>query len=162
VEKAQVPADVIAKEREIATAQVAEDRQDRDMAAKIVEGKVNKAISAITLAGQAFVKGDGKQTVENMLKSQDARVNGFDTTSSAKASRKGRMISPPRLLRWLRCKLWTGRTGARALAVEPRLPLMSIPNESARCRQRRSLSLRAVAVTEPAYRRILLKLRVRR
>jgi len=77
VDKSQVPADVIAKEREIATAQVAEDGKTGDMAAKIVEGKVNKAISAMTLAGQAFVKGDGKQTVEQLLKAQGATVNGF-------------------------------------------------------------------------------------
>ena len=79
VDKSQVPADVIAKEREIAVAQVAEDGKTGDMAAKIVDGKVNKAISAITLPGQAFVKGDGKQTVEQLLKTQGAAVNGFDT-----------------------------------------------------------------------------------
>ncbi len=79
VDKSQVPADLIAKEREIAVAQVAEDGKTGDMAAKIVDGKVNKAISAITLAGQAFVKGDGKQTVEQLLKTQGAAVNGFDT-----------------------------------------------------------------------------------
>jgi elongation factor Ts len=78
VTKSQVPADVIAKEREIATAQVAEDGKTGDMAAKIVEGKVSKAVSAMTLAGQAFVKGDGKQTVEQLLKAQGATVNGFD------------------------------------------------------------------------------------
>jgi elongation factor Ts len=78
VDKSGVPADVIAKEREIATAQVAEDGKTGDMAAKIVEGKVNKAISAMTLAGQAFVKGDGKQTVEQLLKSKNASVNGFE------------------------------------------------------------------------------------
>ena len=78
VEKSQVPADVVAKEREIALAQVAEDGKTGDMAAKIVEGKVNKAISAMTLSGQAFVKGDGKQTVEQLLKAQGASVNGFE------------------------------------------------------------------------------------
>ena len=78
VEKSQVPAEVIAKEREIAAAQVAEDGKTGDMAAKIVEGKVNKAISALTLVGQAFVKGDGKQTVDQLLKAQKATVNGFD------------------------------------------------------------------------------------
>ena len=31
----------------------------------------------MTLAGQAFVKGDGKQTVEQLLKGQGASVNGF-------------------------------------------------------------------------------------
>jgi len=78
VEKSQVPVDVVAKEREIALAQVAEDGKTGDMAAKIVEGKVNKAISAMTLSGQAFVKGDGKQTVEQLLKAQGASVNGFE------------------------------------------------------------------------------------
>ena len=78
LDKTQVPADVVAKEREIATAQVAEDGKTGDMAAKIVEGKVNKALSAMTLAGQAFVKGDGKQTVDQLLKAQAATVNGFD------------------------------------------------------------------------------------
>ncbi len=77
VDKSHVPADVAAKEREIATAQVAEDGKTGDMAAKIVEGKVNKALAAMTLAGQAFVKGDGKQTVEQLLKAQGASVNGF-------------------------------------------------------------------------------------
>ena len=73
-----MPADVVAKEREIALAQVAEDGKTGGMAAKIVEGKVNKAISAMTLSGQAFVKGDGKQTVEQLLKAQGASVNGFE------------------------------------------------------------------------------------
>jgi elongation factor Ts len=77
VDKSGVPADVIAKEREIATGQVAADGKTGDMAAKIIEGKVNKAVSAMTLLGQAFVKGDGKQTVEHLLKAQGANVNGF-------------------------------------------------------------------------------------
>jgi elongation factor Ts len=77
VDKSGVPSETIAKEREIATAQVAEDGKTGDMAAKIVEGKVNKALSAMTLLGQAFVKGDGKQTVEQLLKARGATVNGF-------------------------------------------------------------------------------------
>jgi elongation factor Ts len=77
IDKSAVSADVIAKEREIAAAQVAEDGKTGDMAAKIIEGKVNKAVSAMTLAGQAFVKGDSKQTVEQLLKAQGATVNGF-------------------------------------------------------------------------------------
>jgi elongation factor Ts len=78
LDKTQVPAELIAKEREIATAQVAEEGKTGDMAAKIVDGKVNKAISTMTLAGQAFVKGDGKQTVDQLLKTQGGTVNGFD------------------------------------------------------------------------------------
>jgi elongation factor Ts len=78
VAKSGVPADVIAKEREIAAAQVAEDGKTGEMAAKIVEGKVNKAVSAMTLIGQVFVKGDGKQTVGDLVKAQGATVNGFE------------------------------------------------------------------------------------
>ena len=78
VDKSGVPADVIAKEREIAAAQVAEDGKTGEMAAKIVEGKVNKAVSAMTLIGQVFVKGDGKQTVGDLVKSEGATVNGFE------------------------------------------------------------------------------------
>ena len=77
VDKSGVAADVVAKEREIAAAQVAEDGKTGDMAARIVEGKVNKAIAAMTLLAQAFVKGDGKQTVEQLLKGAGASVNGF-------------------------------------------------------------------------------------
>jgi elongation factor Ts len=77
VDKTGISPGVVDKEREIAAAQVAEDGKTGDMAAKIVEGKVNKAISAMTLLGQAFVKGDGKQTVEQLVKSKGATVHGF-------------------------------------------------------------------------------------
>jgi elongation factor Ts len=77
VDRTGLGADVIAKEREIATAQVAEEGKTGDMAAKIVEGKVAKLLAAKTLAGQPFVKGDGKETVERLLKKSGATVNGF-------------------------------------------------------------------------------------
>ncbi len=77
VDRTGLGADVIAKEREIATAQVAEEGKTGDMAAKIVEGKVAKLLAAKTLAGQPFVKGDGKETVEQLLKRSGATVNGF-------------------------------------------------------------------------------------
>jgi elongation factor Ts len=77
VDRTGLGADVIAKEREIATAQVAEEGKTGDMAAKIVEGKVAKLLAAKTLAGQPFVKGDGKETVEQLLKKSGATVNGF-------------------------------------------------------------------------------------
>ena len=77
VDKSQVPAETVAKEREIAAAQVAEDGKTGEMATKIIEGKVNKAVAAMTLLGQAFVKGDGKQTVEQLLKAKGATVYAF-------------------------------------------------------------------------------------
>jgi elongation factor Ts len=77
VDKSLVPAETAAKEREIAAAQVAEDGKTGEMATKIIEGKVNKAVAAMTLLGQAFVKGDGKQTVEQLLKAKGATVHAF-------------------------------------------------------------------------------------
>ena len=77
IDQAGIPSDIVAKERAIAEAQVAEDGKTGDMAAKIVEGKVNKALATMTLAGQPFVKGDGKQSVGQLVKAQGAVVNGF-------------------------------------------------------------------------------------
>ena len=77
VDKSGISPDVVAKEREIAAAQVAEDGKTGDMAAKIVEGKLHKALTSTTLHGQAFVKGDGKQTVEQLVKASGATVHGF-------------------------------------------------------------------------------------
>ena len=77
VDKSQVPAETVAKEREIAAAQVAEEGKTGEMATKIIEGKVNKAVAAMTLLGQAFVKGDGKHTVEQLLKAKGATVHAF-------------------------------------------------------------------------------------
>jgi len=76
----QVPADMVAKEREIAEAQVAADPKNAskpaEIVAKMVDGKVRKVLGEITLLGQAFVK-DDKQTVEAVLKKAGARVVRF-------------------------------------------------------------------------------------
>ena len=77
IDGAEVAAEVVAKEREIAAAQVAEEGKTGDMAAKIVEGKVKKFLAGVTLHGQPFVKGDGKETVAHLLKARGATVNGF-------------------------------------------------------------------------------------
>ena len=47
-----------------------------NIAAKMVEGAVNKFLGEITLQGQPFVK-DDKQTVEKMLAAKKAKVNGY-------------------------------------------------------------------------------------
>src|SRR5450631_392478 len=59
LDESEVATDDVERERTIAAARVAEDGKTGEMAAKIVEGKVNKAITAMTLLGQPFVKGDG-------------------------------------------------------------------------------------------------------
>jgi elongation factor Ts len=43
----------------------------------MVEGGVAKFVAENTLTGQPFVKGDGKETVGDLLKAQGATVNGF-------------------------------------------------------------------------------------
>ena len=72
-----VPADVIERERKIKAAQAAESGKPANIVEKMVEGGVAKFIAEVTLLGQPFVKGDGKQTVGDLLKSQGATVNGF-------------------------------------------------------------------------------------
>jgi elongation factor Ts len=73
-----VPPSVIEHERKIKMAQAAESGKPAAIAEKIVEGGVAKFIAEVTLVGQPFVKGDGKQTVGELLKAQGAQVHGFD------------------------------------------------------------------------------------
>ena len=77
VEKTGVPPQIVDKEREIAAARAAESGKPADIVKKMVEGAVAKYLSEVTLLAQPFVKGDGKQTVEQLLKSRGATVNGF-------------------------------------------------------------------------------------
>jgi elongation factor Ts len=73
----QVPADIVAKERSIAAARAAESGKPANIVEKMVEGAVAKYLSEVTLLAQPFVKGDGKQTVGQLVKAQGAAVNGF-------------------------------------------------------------------------------------
>lgn len=72
----QVPADVLAREREIYTAQAAESGKPADIVAKMVEGRLRKYLNEVTLLGQPFVK-DPDQSVEKYLKSNQASVVRF-------------------------------------------------------------------------------------
>jgi elongation factor Ts len=76
VSKEQVPADLLAKEREIYTAQAAESGKPANIVEKMVEGRITKYLAEITLLGQPFVK-DPDQTVEKLLASKGAKVNAF-------------------------------------------------------------------------------------
>lgn len=71
-----VPADVIAKEKEIYAAQAAGSGKPADIVEKMVMGRVKKFLSEITLLGQPFVK-NPDQTVEQLLKEKSASVTGF-------------------------------------------------------------------------------------
>jgi elongation factor Ts len=74
--KSEVPADIIAREREIQLARAKESGKPAEIAAKMVEGSLNKFLGEITLMGQPFVK-DDKQTVEKMLAARKAKVSGY-------------------------------------------------------------------------------------
>jgi elongation factor Ts len=76
----QVPAESVAKEKDIFVSQVAQDPKTAgkpaEIVAKMVDGKVRKYLGEITLLGQPFVK-DDKQSVEQVLKKANARVARF-------------------------------------------------------------------------------------
>jgi elongation factor Ts len=74
--RADVPADVAARERDILTARAKESGKPAEIVAKMVEGGVNKFLGEISLLGQPFVK-DDKQTIEKMLASKKAKVLGY-------------------------------------------------------------------------------------
>jgi len=73
---ADVPADLIARERSVATAKAAESGKPADIAAKMIEGSVQKYLKEVSLFNQPFVKND-KQTVEQMLKEKNTAVKSF-------------------------------------------------------------------------------------
>ena len=74
--RSEVPADVVARERDILAARARESGKPAEIAAKMVEGGLNKFLGEITLLGQPFVK-DDKQTVEKMLAAKKTRVLGY-------------------------------------------------------------------------------------
>ena len=74
----EVPAELIEKERSVALAKAQESGKPADIAAKMVEGSVQKYLKEVSLADQVFVKAaDGKQTVAQMLKAANTTVKGF-------------------------------------------------------------------------------------
>jgi elongation factor Ts len=73
----QVPAELIAKEKEIYAARAVAEGKPANMIEKIAEGRLRKFYEEVTLLGQSFVK-DPEQSVENLLKSRKARVVRFE------------------------------------------------------------------------------------
>jgi elongation factor Ts len=83
---ADVPAELIEKERAVAAGKAAEDAsvaeaagkpaQSAEIVARRIEGSVVKYLKEVSLFNQTFVKND-KQTVEQMLKSVNTTVKGF-------------------------------------------------------------------------------------
>ena len=72
----QVPAELVAKEREIFTALSAESGKPPAIVAKMVEGRVRKFLDEVALTGQPFVK-DPNVTVSKLLAERKANVLRF-------------------------------------------------------------------------------------
>jgi len=72
----QVPAEDLAKEREIFKAQALKDGKPEKIVDKIVEGRVRKYLAENTLLGQSFIK-DPDITVEKLVSDAGAVVKGF-------------------------------------------------------------------------------------
>lgn len=72
-----VPAERVAKEKEILTAQAADSGKPADIIEKMIGGRLNKMLAEISLLSQPFVK-NPDQTVADLQKSVgDARVERF-------------------------------------------------------------------------------------
>lgn len=76
VSPSDVPAPVVAKEREIFAEQVKAEGKPPEIAGKIVAGKLRKRLNEVSLTGQPFVK-DDKTTIESLLKSAKAEVTAM-------------------------------------------------------------------------------------
>lgn len=73
---AEVPAELVERERRVAAEKAAESGKPAEIVAKMVEGSVQKFLKEVSLFNQTFVKND-KQTVEQMLKAAGTHVKGF-------------------------------------------------------------------------------------
>jgi len=71
-----VPADVLEKEKQFLISQAADSGKPADIIEKMVQGRMRKHLSTITLLGQDFVK-DTDITVAKLLKQDGASVKGF-------------------------------------------------------------------------------------
>jgi len=73
---ADVPSELIERERSVATAKAAESGKPAEIAQKMIDGSVQKYLKEVSLFDQVFVKND-KQTVEQMLKAAQTQVKSF-------------------------------------------------------------------------------------
>jgi elongation factor Ts len=71
-----VPSEVLAKEREILSAQAAQEGKPPEIVAKMIEGRLRKHLDEVTLTGQPFVK-DPDKRVRDLLAAHRARVKRF-------------------------------------------------------------------------------------
>ncbi len=73
LDRASIPAEVVAKETEILTAQAMNEGKPQNIAEKMVAGRINKYFKEICLVDQPFVK-DGDMTVTAYAKSVSDKI----------------------------------------------------------------------------------------
>jgi elongation factor Ts len=73
----QVPADIVAKEKEIALAQVKDSGKSAEILEKMISGKINKMLAEISLTGQPYVRDEKGTAVGEILKKANAKVLSF-------------------------------------------------------------------------------------
>lgn len=76
LDESGVPAELLAKERDIFKAQAEESGKPPEIVEKMVEGRIRKYLAEITLLGQAFVK-DQDKTVAALVKAANAQILSF-------------------------------------------------------------------------------------
>ena len=76
IDEAEVPAEMIQKEKDIFVAQAEESGKPAEIIEKMIAGKIRKYLAEITLVGQPFIK-DDKQTVAKLLRDKDVSVLRF-------------------------------------------------------------------------------------
>ena len=76
ISPSDIPEDVIEKEREIYKAQSEESGKPADIVEKMIEGKIRKFLSEVSLTEQDFVKDPGLK-INDILKDNDASIIGF-------------------------------------------------------------------------------------
>ena len=76
LDESSVPAERIARERDVQLDIVMQTGKPREIAEKMLEGKMRKFLAELTLLGQAFVK-DPSVTVAQLLKNKNASVTSF-------------------------------------------------------------------------------------
>ncbi len=69
----EIPADILSKQREIFTAEVAAENKPEEIKAKIVEGKLQKWYSEVCLTKQAFFK-EESMTIEDLINASIAKI----------------------------------------------------------------------------------------
>jgi len=76
ISPSDIPKEVIEKEREIYRAQSEESGKPADIIEKMIDGKIRKFLSEVSLTEQDFVK-DPSLRISDILKDKDANIIGF-------------------------------------------------------------------------------------